>query len=580
MKPPGKPEDQAGAAPGANRAKKKTTLKAVPKGGAPLPVIKLVAGNLDFAVGAGEAALARAGGHFQSYGQIVSIEIDPSSRATSIKVTTEGALLRALSRCARWQRFDKRENAFTNTDPPARHVAALLTSANFKCLPVLRGLTRSPFFREDHKTLVTKAGFDAKSGLFGVFLPRSYKILAKPTRADSEAALIQLQTLLAEFPFATEVDRAAALAAILTAACRPSLQVAPGFLFKAPVSNSGKSYLAKLVAAFAGAGLPAIHALPSTPEEFEKLILATLLEAPECLFFDNLLSDVAPFAKLCQALTEPFVSGRILGQSKTTTTSTRVLVLFTGNNVAPLRDLSRRIVSISIDPRLELPGLRAFKNDPLSLVQREREHFVGLALTVLRGYILAGKPLQTGMKPLPSFDAWSALVRSSLCWLGLPDCAESIFEGTAQDAGREALGRVLSGWFDAFQETPQTVRNAVDFAEKASNKDFFDAILEVATDRNAVSRKRFGRFIARNLMRVVEGKRFERAGRESGSERWVCRGLGVLGVSSPTQTEIGAQKKTGANESVTAKFAGLAETNPRNHQTPPEIPDGEDFEEF
>ena len=41
-------------------------------------------------------------------------------------------------------------------------------------------------------------------------------------------------------------------------------------------------------------------------------------------------------------------------------------------------------------------------------------------MTILQGYCVAGRP-STGLTPWGSFEGWSALVRQSIVWCGLPD---------------------------------------------------------------------------------------------------------------------------------------------------------------
>lgn len=65
-----------------------------------------------------------------------------------------------------------------------------------------------------------------------------------------------------------------------------------------------------------------------------------------------------PYASLMTALTEEFVNGRILGQSKTQDASTNVLFLSSGNNVQPVRDATRRVITITLDPQCETPATR------------------------------------------------------------------------------------------------------------------------------------------------------------------------------------------------------------------------------
>jgi putative DNA primase/helicase len=76
-----------------------------------------------------------------------------------------------------------------------------------------------------------------------------------------------------------------------------------------------------------------------------------------------------------------------------------------------------------------LSGLSSgqFTYSPVDDVIADRGKYVAAALTVVRAYIVAGKPGK--LPPLASFEEWSDLVRSALVWLGLPDPVE-----TSEDA--------------------------------------------------------------------------------------------------------------------------------------------------
>jgi hypothetical protein len=122
------------------------------------------------------------------------------------------------------------------TDPPARHAAVLFDSTGYPHLPVLNGLARQPDLRPVG-SLMTAAGCDAATGIFGVFDARAFSVPERPIRAEAVAALTTLNDLLTEFSFARNSDRAAAQAA----AIRSSLANAPMFHARAHVVGSGKS---------------------------------------------------------------------------------------------------------------------------------------------------------------------------------------------------------------------------------------------------------------------------------------------------------------------------------------------------
>ena len=500
------------------------------------PTIKVEAGELARIVDAGELLLADAKRYYQRGGLIVAVHTEPESGATTIKPVSQPALLRALSGAAVWMRYDGRHDDDVVYDPPQRHIAVLFDSEVYNHLPALSGIARQPHLRAD-ASLVTEAGYDEPTRLFGVFDARLFHIKAKPTKEDAQNALGEFLALLTEFDFAGDHDKAAAVSAMLTATIRPSLPTAPMFHVKAPQIASGKSYLSGIIAAFASPTTPSAQTFPTSEEECAKLLLATLLESPACVIFDNLTSDLIPFKSLCSALTEEHLTGRILGVSKTATVGTRSLFLSSGNNVDAVRDMARRCITIALDPQVETPATRQFKSDPLATVRADRERYVSLALTIIRAWVAADSP-QTTCKPLASYGQWSAWVRQPLLWLGMADPAERVFEQLAQDPDRETLGRLLHAWRKAFGNAATMIREAVNQTNTFGNDDLLEVLREVAEERGEINRRRLGKWIARHQGRIVDGLRFERASGTTSAEKWLAKSVtSVMKVSSGQPAE-------------------------------------------
>ncbi len=453
------------------------------------PTIKAEAGEIGRIADAAERELAATKRYYQRGGLIVSITTDPESKETTIRPMSQPALLRALSGCAIWTRFDSHRDTDVVIDPPAKHVAVLFDSEAYSHLQALAGIARQPHLRSDG-SIVREAGFDALTGLFGVFDTRQFNIPEIPTQRQTIYALQELRGLLTEFEFSNEHDETAALASILTAAIRPSLPTAPMFHIKAPQIASGKSYLSGIIATFASPTNPSAVAFPYNDEECQKLLLATLLAAPGTIVFDNLTTDLIPYKSLCSALTEEHLTGRILGVSKTAT------------------------------------------------VRADRARYVSLALTVIRAWIVAGQPT-TPCKPLASHGQWSAWIRQPLLWLGLPDPAARVFEQLAQDPDRETLGRLLHAWRDVFGNSPAMIREAVDKCGGfAASEELREALREIAEERGEINRMCFGRWIARHQGRIVDGMRFEKASGTTSAERWHVKSvMSVTSVSVPKHIE-------------------------------------------
>jgi len=482
------------------------------------PNINITPGSMHSIVEEAEAIIDATGNYFQRSGQIVSVEFDPMANDHFIRAVSGPALTKETARLIEWTAFRKGE--IFVVDPPARHLRILHESASYKTLRPLRQLTRQPYLRDDG-TLAINSGYDARTGMYGIFKSEDFDIPEEPSRSDCMMALEVLRDLLSEFAFERECDRAAALALLLTASIRPSLTTAPMFHVRAPQIASGKSYLCSLAAAFASPSHPAVLSFPSNEEEAQKHILATLLEAPASVIFDNLTSDIKPLKTLCSTITEGYIQGRILGQSKVASVSTRALFMSSGNNVSPTRDMTRRVLQIVLDPMVEIPATRTFQMDPLRTVREGRAEYVSLALTIIRGAIVNRISDVTGCKKLGSFDLWSDWVRKSLIWLGLPDPATRLFEQMAEDPERDLIARVISTWTEEFGSSPTKVRDVIQRSN--ASPELRQALLEVAGKGTDIDARRLGRWLSRTAGRVVGQQRLIRLTGGGNVEVWAVQ---------------------------------------------------------
>jgi hypothetical protein len=496
--------------------------------GTQLPEIFLEAGALDRICDAAEQALSQQINLYQR-GNLICFSLhNLETNDISIKPLTRPGLLRVLSRSATWYRWDEQKGLEKLCDPPDRIVSSVFDSQHYPHLKPLAGIARQPFLRPDD-SIVTLNGYDEDTKVLANFDPTQFPIQSVVSISDAKAALAALTLLLSEFSFANECDKSAALGAILTAAIRPSLPVAPMFHVKAHQVSSGKSYLCSLIAAFSSGRIPPAAAFPTKEEEAQKFLLATFLEAPSCLIFDNLTTDIYPYPSLCSALTEPFLSGRILGISKTATVSTSTLILSSGNNVSPIKDMTRRCLTIHLDPKMEIPAEKKYSGDPIKIIRARRGEYVAQALNIIQGWIQAGRP-KTNCKSLASYDRWTDLVRQPLLWLGQPDPATRLFSQLAEDPDREYLGRLLGLWSEIFGTTPKMVREVVQYANDflpgsrdSARDELKEALREQFEERGDINRKRLGKWLSRIEGQVVGGLRFEKLPGTFSAEKWVLR---------------------------------------------------------
>lgn len=474
------------------------------------PVIRVVAGELHRVVEAAEKELANRGRHYQLGGLIVSVSTDPTSGDPSVVPTSAPALTRELSVAASWEKYDGRAEDWVSCDPPTRHTAILYDSQSFRHLLPLAGVVRQPYFRETDGVLITHAGYDKDSQRFGVFDSRQFD-MPEPTPEAARVALTLLEELLDEFHFVTVTDKAAALSAIFTAVVRPSLAYAPGFHIKAPVFGSGKTYLCELIGAFAGPAGNAKVSYPTTSEEATKVILSLLLTSPAVIEFDDMDTDWIPHGTIKRVLTAEQITDRILGVSKTATVSTRTLFLGSGNNVGPVRDLLRRVLTIHIDPRCATPATMTYKNYPVDKVRKQRGLYVAAVLTIILAWRKAGST-RAGVESIVTFGgAWSDYCRHPLMWLGQPDPATALLEQVKHDPEGDALAGLMAEWRTAFKSEPATVRKAVERAELV-HTDLLDAMREFPIEeKGSINRSKLGWLLKKNANRIVGGFVFQQS---------------------------------------------------------------------
>lgn len=507
------------------------------------PVIRAVNGEIHRVVDAAENELAESGKYYQRGNLIVVIATDPETNRIYIQRISKPALIKALADAATWEKYSL-TNGWIRIDPPERHVSVLYDAADYIHLPVLEGLAHQPYLRPDG-SLVKFSGYEATTHMYGVFNSNKFVIPDNPTRVDAENALVLLKDILDEFPFDQESDRSAALAAILTATIRPGLSFAPMFHVRAHAVGSGKSYLCAVITAFATSQLGTPTTFPADDEECRKLLLAEFLCSPAVIEFDNMTCDILPHKSLCTALTSEFISGRILGESKTATVNTRTIILSSGNNVAPIKDMTRRCITISLNPEVEIPAEHEFKRPNLiAELLQERESYVSAALTIIRAWVVAGRPMNE-CKSLVGFRDWSDLCRQSLLWLGCADPATSIFEAMQEDPDREQLGRLLIAWQTLFGNAPAMIREAVKKSEFPINEELKETLIDIAGENGDINRRRLGRWIKQHIGQIVDGLRFVRCSGKTSAERW--RVESVLSLSSASN-QASEQNSTIAEE--------------------------------
>jgi hypothetical protein len=265
-----------------------------------------------------------------------------------------------------------------------------------------------------------------------------------------------------------------------------------------------------LIGRFAGPAGNAKVSYPTTSEEATKVILSLLLSSPAVIEFDDMDTDWIPHGTIKRMLTAEHITDRILGISKTAMVSTRTLFLGSGNNVGPIRDLLRRVLTINVDPRCATPATISYKGFPVDKVRQNRGKYVAAVLTIIQAWRKAGLPRAEADSIVTFGGAWSDYCRFPLMWLGYPDPATALLEQIRRDPDGDALAGLMSEWYSVFGSIPTTVRKAV---EKAGERPHLkDAMREFPVEeRGEINPCKLGWMLRKNANRIVSGFEFQRS---------------------------------------------------------------------
>ncbi len=297
-----------------------------------------------------EALFRRPGGPFQRAGQIVEVRVErqpDGTRRSRIFQHTCHTLAALLSGTVKCVTLKNKEGKLVEvpTDPDPKVVRALLDNGEWR-FPVLVGLQGTPTLREDG-TVVAAPGYDHKTGIYLDIEPGEFPpIPSCPCREDALTALEVLDEVIADFPFATKVDRSVALAAILTTIGRLAVKgPVPLFLIVSHTPGTGKSLLVDAICVIA-TGRPAARLVLSKDEEMRKKVTSLLLAGAPMALIDNVAERLGG-ASLDAIVTAEEWGDRILGANEHVELPVRTVFFATGNNVQITGDLARRTALVS-----------------------------------------------------------------------------------------------------------------------------------------------------------------------------------------------------------------------------------------
>jgi len=416
------------------------------------------------------ALLAGAGMYFERGGPVRLI-LNPQTGELAARPLSRESVVYAVHEVAQPFIQRTRKGVLEDIDVtlPDRVAALYLDMAGAWGLPPLRGIAYAPILASGGD-IRSEAGYDPTTGQWCAGIPELIdRVASKPTRKQAEAALLQLRKVVATFPFADAVrhrnaagvetvdltnspamDESSPLAGLLTAVCRPSLDLAPGLAIRAPSLNgsgTGKGLLARIVCAIAFGRTPSAFTGSGDIQELEKRLGAALMEARPAVFIDNLNGVALQSDLLASILTERSTSMRVLGRSEMVALNPTSFLVLTGNALSLSEDLVRRFLVVELDAQTEDPEGRPFTGDLLAEVHADRANLLAAVLTIWRWAQVRSRQLIQGA-PFPGYRQWSAWVRDALVSLGCRDPVARIGALKATDLRREDAAHLFETWYE------------------------------------------------------------------------------------------------------------------------------------
>jgi len=398
-------------------------------------------------------ALSRHPGVYQRGGALVYVVADQSplrgitrpAGASRIAPLPLPTLREYLSGAAVWTTDG--EDGPKVVHVPTTCVQAVAARGQWMGLRALEGIVDCPMLRSDG-SVIEEPGYDEATGV--IYTPsRKYPAVPKaPTHQDAQTAIAKLADLFCDFPFRTPAHASAAIAALLT----PLAVYAfggpkPLFLFDANTAGAGKGKCVSIISEVVAGRPIAVMAPVEDDAEQRKRITALAIEGATLVLIDNIVGNLGG-PSMDAALTATEWSDRILGSSTTVKLPLAITWYATGNNVALVGDMQRRVLHVRLESPEANPEDRVgFRHENVEAYARtHRAELVTAALTVLRAYVLAGRP-RHGLAPWGSFSGWSDTIRGAIVWCGLADPAETRQELRAEaDFTAGALRGLIAGW--------------------------------------------------------------------------------------------------------------------------------------
>lgn len=393
----------------------------------------------------------------------VPSRIETAGGASVIRPLTIDRCRNQLGKISDWRHQDGRHAL-----PPLHVVRNLLAHAK-PPLPPLERVVGAPVFAADGSLLVDPGYHPAARVYYepdGLVVP---PVAETPTDDDVAQAVATLRIPISEFPFTSDSERAHALAFGLLPYARAMIAgPTPLCLFEKPTPRTGASLLVSALS------LPVLGrpVAPMTAarddDEWRKRITARLIGGPAIVLIDN-LRDRLDSQHLSAVLTAwPSWSDRPMGLSEVREIPVRCAWAATGNNPALSNEMAGRVVRCRLDRKTDRPWEWTPRIPRLlDWETQRRAELVHAALTIIRAWIVRGRPPAAAAPTLPGFEEYCHVIGGTLSVAKIPGFLGNRDEVYAlADAEGAEIRRLLRLWFERFAEAEVGVAQIFPLADE------------------------------------------------------------------------------------------------------------------
>lgn len=310
-----------------------------------------------------------------------------------------------------------------NLRSPKDIVSDVLNRHSFEGLPELIGIVTCPIMDLQTGNINFQSHYDPIAHMYFGRTP-SLQIPAipdNPTSEDVQHAVSLLKETIIDFPFVNEVDRVNALACIITAVIRPSINGnVPIYIIDKPAPGTGAGLLCDTISLIVTGELARAMTLSKTGDEEWKKVITSVLRSGNLLSIIDNIEDKVSLPSLASLVTCGLYSDRILATNMMFTSPHRNVWILNGNNVQIGGDLGRRSYMSRMDANLKQPWLRnGFTHDQIPWITENRGRILSTIYTIVRSWVRAGSiPASEEIPPMGSFEQWRSIIGGIMQHIG------------------------------------------------------------------------------------------------------------------------------------------------------------------